>query len=636
MGFGGPLLHAARLQAIQPAKIREVGTDMAPSSIPKRRGNHLVLEPTRLARATQYQFALLLGHELVLGIGQHPEQLQLRHLVADHRALGLDTCLQFGDAFRVLGRVDLLREALDLIQLLQLGLVRLLPERLVLERLVQRALANLLVDPGLVLAVVDLARRAQRLRAARQARIAAVLDRRVDALPVRRQRLRHDRVAHQRAETARADRRLVDLDFLLHLLLQLGYRRDGLHNVLRVKDRDTLRVRAAPVRCRHHRHQRGTHPSASFVHRHHLAVHSPSIALLAQVRARRTLVGRHRTTTRATARTCPVMNLAAGTRAASVALECPADGRHDAARSDARDERAEAGKRCATRQARSNGRQLPADHGEEHAAREHAGCGPPGGRGFQCSLASRDQRSGVRCGRRGRHLEWRELGRKRRKRHAKESGDEHLQQRVIDDLRGPRLEKASSRRKRRAGDKNRTQSEYEIEQHPRHHDLEGQHDEEERAAECSHQPEQEIANARDDPGQTQPFVCCFFRIGIEHEIDLLVIAVERLVDAGRRALPGHTATADRPAAGIATTRGIGRVLDGLRESGSRAIDSGHDLLLIDAGTQRERERDRHLQSAPRERRHSFVRFAAHDRETIGEHPDRDARGHDGHERTGQR
>ena len=49
------------------------------------------------------------------------------------RSLRLDTRLQFGHAFGILRHIDLLHQALDLVQLMQFGLVRLKAERLVLE-----------------------------------------------------------------------------------------------------------------------------------------------------------------------------------------------------------------------------------------------------------------------------------------------------------------------------------------------------------------------------------------------------------------------------------------------------------------------------------------------------------------------
>src|SRR5215471_9117234 len=82
-----------------------------PNSVAKARRYHLVLQPCGIAGALKHELLLLFHDQPVLRIGQHSEELQLRHLVADRRALDLDTRLQLQDALLVLRHIDLLHQA---------------------------------------------------------------------------------------------------------------------------------------------------------------------------------------------------------------------------------------------------------------------------------------------------------------------------------------------------------------------------------------------------------------------------------------------------------------------------------------------------------------------------------------------
>jgi hypothetical protein len=120
-----------------------------------------------------------------------------------------------------------------------------------------------------------------------------------------------------------------------------------------------------------------------------------------------------------------------------------------------------------------------------------------------------------------------------------------------------------------------------------------------------------------------PSCVAFSEVGVQHEIDLLVVAVERLVDTGI-ARRRHAGAADRPASRIAATRRVRRVLDRLGEARRGPTDRRHDLLLIDTGAECKRQDRGNLEPTPCESRYRFVRLAPHDSQTIGNDPDRDA------------
>lgn len=61
------------------------------------------------------------------------------------------------------------------------------------------------------------------------------------------------------------------------------------------------------------------------------------------------------------------------------------------------------------------------------------------------------------------------------------------------------------------------------------------------------QPVDHVADSRDDTGDAHPFVRRLFCIGVHHQVDLPVVAVQGLVDC-RSARARHVARADRPAA----------------------------------------------------------------------------------------